>query len=188
MDDNHSYDDITEHEQYQIAPYLIGAVRAIPRLLVKQRFVAYTSEVGEAGRSVMKPWMVKAMYGISFAYVFADTGLKMQHEYEISNNTKRSVFTGAYMLTFHGLASLLLPAVTIHTIVKYAKMGIAKGTAGFFKKPAVKQWGPSIIGLGMIPFIVGPIDHGTEFVMENTLKPLLFGDEEMNLHHNEYKT
>eukprot|EP01129_Flabellula_baltica_P001937 TRINITY_DN11829_c0_g1_i1.p1 TRINITY_DN11829_c0_g1~~TRINITY_DN11829_c0_g1_i1.p1 ORF type:complete len:192 (+),score=11.86 TRINITY_DN11829_c0_g1_i1:350-925(+) len=179
--DEHIVDAILEHEQYQISPYLIGAARALPRMLVKQRAVAYTSEIGEAGRSVFKPWMVKTAYALSFAYVLADTGLKMSEEYEIEKDTKRTVLTGAYMMVFHGLASLYLPAVMIHSIVKYSKLMLLKWKWSA-SRPPVRGWVPSLIGLASIPLIVAPIDYGVEYALEKSLYPLFFGEEP---HHHD---
>ena len=37
--------------------------------MVVHRYVAYTSDIGEAFRPVVPPWLVTAAYGVSWAYV-----------------------------------------------------------------------------------------------------------------------
>lgn len=38
--------------------------------------------------------------------------------------------------------------------------------------PAARTWIPSLVGLGVIPFIVHPIDHGVHKIMDHTVRPL----------------
>ena len=37
---------------------------------------------------------------------------------------------------------------------------------------AVLKWGPTVIGLGTIPFIVHPIDVSVDFIMEHSIRLL----------------
>lgn len=38
------------------------------------------------------------------------------------------------------------------------------------KNPAVRKWTPTFVGLGSIPFIVKPIDHLVDVLMDNTYR------------------
>lgn len=162
-------------EKYPIASVLMGVARSAPRFVAKQRAIVYASEVGEAGRPIMKPWMVTWAYAFSFLYVGVDTGLKAQEAFDKTGSKTDAVKTAGYMLGFHGLASMYLPMVAVHTTVKYSKKGI--DWSGLFKKmPRVRGWAPTVLGLFAIPWIVHPIDHGVEWVMERTVKPILFSE------------
>ncbi|CAL1142583.1 unnamed protein product [Cladocopium goreaui] len=55
--------------------YLPYVARAKRLLLSSHRYIAYSSDVGESLRPVIKPWQVNLSYGIAGAYVLADTGL-----------------------------------------------------------------------------------------------------------------
>jgi fission process protein 1 len=47
---------------------------------------------------------------------------------------------------FQGLASMALPAFTIHSAVKFATRRLINTP-----NPALKRWGPTAVGLGIVP-------------------------------------
>ena len=51
----------------------------------------------------------------------------------------------------------------------FAKLGVAKAAV----KPVVRTWAPTLLGLGIIPLIVHPIDHSVHVAMDATVRPLL---------------
>ena len=51
------------------ARYLGYAARLRTALRAAHRYFAYTSDVGEAFRPVVRPWVVRTAYGVSWAYV-----------------------------------------------------------------------------------------------------------------------
>ena len=79
-------------------------------------------------------------------------------------------------LIWQTLASVLIPGFTIHKVVKYAKMGIDSPALGktLFKNSTMRKFGPTLIGLGAIPFIIHPIDNAVDYLMDNTYRKLLF--------------
>merc|ERR1719210_1762216 len=81
------------------------------------RYLAYTSDVGESFRPVLKPWMVTATYGISGAYVVADTGLAGYSAHKKGHSAEVVAACTTHTATFQLLASLAMPAVIIHTVV-----------------------------------------------------------------------
>lgn len=123
------------------------------------RYLAYTSDFGEAFRPIAHRYVVKASYGISWAYVVGDVG------YEAYNMSYGHGITGTdlYVTTakravFQSIASMALPAFTIHTAVHQSKKLFAK--MGRFQK-----WGPSAVGLSIVPFL--PLyDHPVETVVD----------------------
>ena len=123
------------------------------------RLLGYTNEVGESFRYIV-PGFVKPRYGISFAYVSADTRDKYVKKLAVSD-WKAAVKTGVDCFIWQTLASVLVPGWVIHRIV---------ATTVWAKKsmkltPMVHKWIPTFMGLGSIPFIIHPIDHGVDTFM-----------------------
>ena len=151
-------------------PYTIFISRTLPRLIAAQRALAYASEVGESFRPVTFRWIVNLSYGLSFLYVGADTYLKAVAEYEkpISPETQlhRTGIVTLDTLIWHSMASIVFPGLSIHTIVKYAKKGVA---ATSIPQRSVKLGAalPTVIGLASIPFVIHPLDHLADFIMDN---------------------
>mmetsp|Transcript_11194 Transcript_11194/g.30279 ORF Transcript_11194/g.30279 Transcript_11194/m.30279 type:complete len:248 (+) Transcript_11194:88-831(+) len=122
------------------------------------RYTAYSSDVGEAFRPVVRPWMVNASYGLAVAYIVGDIG------YTVYKESKKPgadlTRATAHAVCFQGIASLALPAVIIHQTV-HAAQGVAK-RAGRFTK-----WGPTLAGLALIPMLPTlldePVEHGLEW-------------------------
>src|SRR5271156_2485753 len=52
--------------------YAAYANRIRTIMLSAQRYVAYTSDIGESFRPVAHPWLVRSAYGISWAYLIGD--------------------------------------------------------------------------------------------------------------------
>jgi fission process protein 1 len=120
------------------------------------RYLAYTSDVGESFRPVAHPRLVTASYGISWAYVFGDVGYEGYKEYKLPDATKMDVAQVVVQRSvFQVLASIVLPAITIHTQVKVFQKVFAK--VGRFQK-----WGPTVAGIAIIPALPVVIDHPVE--------------------------
>mmetsp|Transcript_7902 Transcript_7902/g.26235 ORF Transcript_7902/g.26235 Transcript_7902/m.26235 type:complete len:190 (-) Transcript_7902:102-671(-) len=132
-------------------------------LLKKARLVAYTSDVGEAARPIVSPHLVKAAYGVSGLYVVADVGATTYQAKERGESDAAVARTCAHQTIFQVLASLLLPAVTIHQTVHVAE-GIIKRSA---TAPAVmRRWGAPLTGLCVIPLLPILLDHPVETVVD----------------------
>ncbi|KAF9575324.1 hypothetical protein BGW38_008238 [Lunasporangiospora selenospora] len=149
------------------ARYLAYLGRYRNLFIASSRYLAYSSDVGEAFRPVTSKVFVNSMYGVSFAYVGFDVvyeGYKAKMagaDDAVVRNTviKRTVF--------QGLASLVLPAVTIHTVVHQS--------AKLFKSSAnatLKRWGPTAIGLMVVPALPYMFDHPIETVVDRVFEQL----------------
>ena len=72
----------------------------------------------------------------------------------------------------------MIPGFVIHKFVKYSKLAIASPTltklSPLFKRPNVITFGPTVVGLAAIPFIIHPIDHSVDLLMDNTYRKVLF--------------
>ena len=140
-------------------------MRTMNNVMIGSRPLAYASELGESVRPLVPKFLVKSLYGISWAYVILDTIAKT---YSVRDQGREKMAVYAMDLAiWHSLASMALPAFTIHSIVKYSGKVIKKCS-----DPASKfgKFGPTIIGLCSIPFIIHPLDHVTDFSMNNTLR------------------
>ena len=80
---------------------------------------------------------------------------------------------------WHSIASMGLPAFTIHSIVKYSTLAL-KNTQ---LDPKIKVAIPVVLGLGSIPFIIHPLDHITDYLMDNTIRKLYHDKLVRNDHH-----
>ena len=67
-----------------------------------------------------------------------------------------------------------MPAITIHQIVhasqKYAVPKLSE------MMPKYGRFAPIAFGLGSIPFIIHPLDHLADFIMNNTTRKYWYGD------------
>jgi fission process protein 1 len=141
-----------ENDQSRYLAY-VGRLRNIAR--VGYRYLAFTSDVGEAIRPIVSKPIVTTAYGISFAYVGADIAYHTASARDNNGNVWR---TFCERSVFQGLASLLLPAITIHTAVDlFAKM------LGRVNAPKLlMRWGPSCGGLLLLPALPTLLDHPVE--------------------------
>lgn len=117
------------------------------------RYIAYSSDVGEAFRPVVPRWAVTATYGVAIAYVAGDVGYTGYVESQRpGGNVARAT---AHAALFQGAASLVGPAIIIHQAVHVAQ-GVAKRSGRFVR------WGPTLTGLAIIPFLPVMLDEPCE--------------------------
>ena len=91
--------------------------------------------------------MVNATYGIAVGYVLYDAGSDVKRKMMMAST--EVLLARGPTLVFHGLVSLAMPAVIIHSAVHQAHDLFAR--EAFSKCPRVVKWGPSAVGLGPIP-------------------------------------
>ncbi|GAA5857444.1 hypothetical protein JCM5353_005698 [Sporobolomyces roseus] len=165
------------------ARYLGYLGRLRPVLIASTRYLAYSSDVGESFRPVINPKFVTGAYGISWLYVGGDVayeGYKARlraQEYCPESLAQVVGLTTAKRAIFQATASMLLPSLTIHSIVKYTAKAIkARGV----QNVRVKQWLPSALGLGFIPALPFLFDEPVEHVVDATFDAIhrkLYPDE-----------
>ena len=183
--------------------YAAYATRIRTALLSAQRYVAYTSDIGESFRPVAHPNLVRTAYGISWAYLIGDVShegykaycsnqrtlhpeLPREAAQERYNDAKTPLDSAAsdsgvilkpgvvtplndyrtvmvQRALFQGIASMGLPAFTIHSIVRYSGKALKN-----VKNTRLRTYGP--IGLGLaavpaLPFLFDkPVEEGVEWV------------------------
>jgi fission process protein 1 len=62
---------------------------------------------------------------------------------------------------FQGLASMALPAFTIHTAVAQTAKAVKNS-----QNLVVKRWLPSAVGIGIVPFLPYLFDHPVEYATD----------------------
>ncbi|KAI4161128.1 MAG: hypothetical protein LQ342_005166 [Letrouitia transgressa] len=171
--------------------YAAYASRLRTILLSAHRYVAYTSDIGESFRPVAHPWLVKGAYGISWAYLIGDVsheGYKayLRNQRIVHPNTPgvasarasdardqisfkpghvpaiedyKSVM--AQRAVFQSIASMGLPAFTIHSVVRYSGKALKNA-----KNPRIRTWGPIGLGLAAVPFLPFVFDKPVEEAVE----------------------
>uniref|UniRef100_A0A6U5XQ52 Mitochondrial fission process protein 1 n=2 Tax=Guillardia theta TaxID=55529 RepID=A0A6U5XQ52_GUITH len=123
----------------------------------KVRFLAFTSDVGEAMRPVVPVWMVNATYAIAIGYCVTDVAIVGYQEHKRNGNVVRAV---TFQTIFQGLASIALPFAIIHTSVHACHKALKQ------RAPKYAQIGPTILGLAIIPFLPMVCDEPVEHLLE----------------------
>ncbi|KAI9476365.1 MAG: mitochondrial 18 KDa protein-domain-containing protein [Benjaminiella poitrasii] len=149
------------------ARYLAYGARLRTALVASSRYLAYTSDVGEAFRPIVHPAVVTAAYGISWLYLGLDVGYEGYKSAHAGQDKGVIATTVVKRGVFQSLASMAFPMLTIHTIVKYSAYGFKK-----VKSPKVKAWGPTILGLGVVPFLPYIFDEPIEHIVDKVFRPI----------------
>eukprot|EP00943_MAST-04B_sp_MAST-4B-sp1_P008724 g8724.t1 len=135
------------------------------------RYIAYSSDVGEASRPLVSPLFVKAMYGVAFSYVGYDVyqattnavnkaKLESKSEDEVQQVGMRA---GAETLYFQLLASIIVPSLIIHTAVHKCQAAVKNST-----NVTLRRYGPTALGLAIIPLLPFTIDEPIEHFVDYT--------------------
>ncbi|EJU06174.1 hypothetical protein DACRYDRAFT_19454 [Dacryopinax primogenitus] len=154
------------------ARYLAYFSRLNTAIRAGSRYFAYTSDVGEAFRPVVNPRVVTAAYGISWAYVLGDVSYEVYKSYrkgptpleaQSFSEPARLSLMAVKRGSFQAIASMALPALTIHTVVRMC-------TSAFkdVKNVRLKAWGPTMTGLAVVPFLPIFFDKPVEHVLDRS--------------------
>lgn len=154
--------------------YMAYGARLRTALRAGHRYIAYTSDVGEAFRPVVPPAVVTAAYGVSWLYLAGDVGYEAYKAHRKGpspieaahfSEPTRIGMIAVKRAVFQSVASMALPAFTIHTVVKQAKKAFVN-----VQNPKVKTWGPTVTGLAIVPVLPylfdKPVEHVTDAVFE----------------------
>lgn len=172
--------------------YAAYASRLRTIALTAHRYVAYTSDIGESFRPVFPQSIVQLGYGISWLYILGDVsyityraklkydGYKLPHgwkpwdELPDTNKTLQASaspdwkMVGLERLVFQSVASMGLPAFTIHSLVKYSGNWFNKQ---FPKNVKIRTWGPIGIGLAVVPMLPYAFDKPIEHILAKYIFP-----------------
>lgn len=169
--------------------YTAYASRLRTILMASHRYVAYTSDIGESFRPVAHPLLVRFCYGISWTYIIGDVNFeswraKMRQEGRYYSGLKpwdpkpevnieaRDNYSdldwrlvGLKRLLFQSIASMGLPAFTIHSTVRYSPILFKH-----FKNSTVKGVGPVVCGLAVVPLLPYLFDEPVEKIMDRAFE------------------
>ncbi|KAH8678692.1 mitochondrial 18 KDa protein-domain-containing protein [Tricladium varicosporioides] len=203
--DESFYDDLYEGTAPQSTEsnlrYAAYATRIRTALLSAQRYVAYTSDIGESFRPVAHPNLVRAAYGISWAYIAGDVAHEGYKAYcsnqrilhpelpreavheryndaqeglkEVAQENQTDLTPGkitplndyrtvmVQRAVFQSLASMGLPAFTIHSIVRYSGRAMKN-----VKNTRIRTFGPIGLGLAAVPALPYLFDEPVEEAVE----------------------
>jgi mitochondrial fission process protein 1 len=128
------------------------------------RYLAFTSDFGEALRPVIQARIVTGTYLVAISYCVADVGWEAyklhKRGYVTEHNEPMSMAQCVMERTaFQAIASIIVPAAVIHTTVDVSRHLFKR--IGRFNK-----WGPSVMGLAVIPFLPLYLDHPVESGLE----------------------
>ena len=132
--------------------------------------------IGESFRYQL-PKLVVPSYAVSFGYCFADaatTGYDIWQDYPkegqangISRETKTALHTMDTLL-WQSLASVMIPGGVINMVVKASRFAVARSPIAL--AAVVKEWLPTVAGLGSVPVIIHPIDHAVDTLLDSTTR------------------
>ncbi|KAI0068971.1 hypothetical protein BV25DRAFT_1792807 [Artomyces pyxidatus] len=146
--------------------YMAYGARLRTVLRAGHRYVAYTSDIGEAFRPLVPPTLVRAAYGVSWLYLAGDVGYESYKAHRRGpspieaahfSEPTRIGMIAVKRATFQSIASMALPAFTIHSAVKQAKKVFDKST-----NRRLRSWGPTFTGLAIVPALPYLFDHPVE--------------------------
>ncbi|KIJ70485.1 hypothetical protein HYDPIDRAFT_105223 [Hydnomerulius pinastri MD-312] len=147
--------------------YMAYGARLRTALRASSRYVAYTSDVGEAFRPVVPPAIVTAAYGVSWLYLSADVSYEAYKAHRRGpspleaahySEPTRVGLVAVKRAVFQSIASMALPAFTIHSLVSRSKPIFASR----FKSPRIRTWGPTLTGLAAVPMLPYVFDEPVE--------------------------
>jgi len=202
------YDGTTGESTDSDIRYAAYASRIRTILRSGQRYIAYTSDIGESFRPVAHPWLIRGAYAVSWIYLAGDVShegykayLRNQRVLHPELHTAEKDTTGngvveglkkvvpgvkegsaitsgqvvpgrvpaledyrtvmAQRAVFQSIASMGLPAFTIHSIVKYSGKALKDA-----KNKSIRTYGPIGLGLAAVPFLPFIFDKPVEEAVE----------------------
>lgn len=123
------------------------------------RYLGYANECGESFRPLWPRWAVNTTYGVAGAYVVADAAWRSSMPPPGRTGLVEAVDT----LLWQGLASVAVPGIVINRVV---------AVVGHYGPLQHRAWLPTAMGLASIPFIVRPIDHLIDVLMDGYVRPM----------------
>lgn len=131
------------------------------------RYLAYTSELGEAGRPVLNSGVVKTLYCISWGYVSYDVWNHRQQYYNEGKRDWDLEKAAGKRFMFQTISSIIIPSIAVHQTVHFASKGFKMAkNKNILTDPMWCRWTPTIIGLSIIPTLPWLFDEPLERFFE----------------------
>jgi fission process protein 1 len=105
-------EDVMREGPARFLAFASRAARLIAPYSQKVRYMAFSSDVGEAARPIAHPKLVTASYGLTLLYVFGDIGAETFHQWRKTPTDSQRIKDKALRTTvFQLLASVALPFI-----------------------------------------------------------------------------
>ena len=170
------------------ARYMAYAQRVARVLGSSSRYLAFSSDVGEAFRPVVSSQVVRFSYLMTWGYVFTDIGYSAYNAYKLHPDNQSFIKDRALRATtFQLFGSVIFPFVIIHTGVKQTSLLINKVAPNM---KLARTWGPSAVGLAIIPLLPRFVDHPTEEAVDYLFKkynPFKLESKFLDMHHHKHE-
>ena len=160
---------VAEPPSRPLPPLGVELRRRLRWFLTHYRLTAFTSELGESLRPVVASAWVSASYLVSWLYVTLDVVI---HGFEVHDLTpsaravRRAVLHAS---TFQAVATMLLPAAFIHSVVHAAQHVLLHARLGYASPPHLlgwRRWVPTGCGIACIPLVPVLFDHPVEAIVD----------------------
>ena len=129
------------------------------------RYCGYANELGESFKAIVPKSFYFGSYLVSVGYVTADTLDKSQ-------NFKKPLVAGDVFI-WQMLASVMIPGFCINRVCHFSRIALMRNAR--FRAMKRNEYVVSCIGLSTIPFIVKPIDHSVDLLMDSTYRKYVLG-------------
>jgi hypothetical protein len=131
------------------------------------KHLAHAGEIGKTAKHLVNWYGLSLMHGLSISYCLYDVAVKAN---SVRKNGRDAILYSCIDTTlFHSLASFGLPALTIHSIIKYSGK-LLNSNFGYY--PKIPKFLPFLIGIGSMPFIISPIDVASEYLLNNSTRKI----------------
>ncbi|KAM7347860.1 mitochondrial fission process protein 1 [Cochliomyia hominivorax] len=133
------------------------------------RYLGYANEIGESFRHLVSKNVVRGSYVVATGYAVADTIDKTSKDYKQNSSIRSAGVTAVDVFLWQMLASVAIPGFTINRITYFSGLLLRQVKA----KKSVVRFLPVAIGLSSIPLIIHPIDHFTDYLLDNTYRKFI---------------
>jgi mitochondrial fission process protein 1 len=107
--------------------------------------------------------VVRSAYAVSWGYVLTDVGYEAYKAKQLNHESTPIVVSLSFKRAlFQSIASMGLPAFTIHSLVKYSGKYVFRHAGN----KVLRVWGPAMVGLGIVPALPYLFDHPVEHAID----------------------
>lgn len=134
------------------------------------RYLAYSSDVGESVRLIVNPNVVRGFYALSWGYVSYDVYYYGQNSYQQGKRDLDLYRDVGRRALFQSVASMALPAFTIHQAVHWSAKGFANAQKrNMIQNARLLRWGPTCVGMCIVPFLPYMFDEPVENILHKII-------------------
>ncbi|KNC82346.1 hypothetical protein SARC_05361 [Sphaeroforma arctica JP610] len=155
----------------------VNSLTSTAKLTKGAKSLAMSGDVGTAIKPVVSPFIVKALYGVTYAYVSIDVLYSGYAVRQAGGEARDAARAMAQTMCFQGLASFALPGVIVHTQIHFAEKMFATVKS---LKP-YRKYGPTVAGLACIPLLPTLVDTPAEYLVATVFDvvwPSAFADSQ----------